>query len=161
MPNEEKSKFGVFLLTIQTLNVKMKMIFKLGGGKMNNRYNTLQRKSIYDYLMLSKDTFVSVEDILTYLKGNGKHIGTTTIYRYLNYLENNNELRVEIKNHMKYYQLGTKKDNINLFLKCKKCGKFMNFDCREFENINKHIKNKHGFNLDLNTIIYGTCNICT
>ena len=128
---------------------------------MNNHYNTAQRKIIYDYLVLSKEKFVSVEDILSYINSKGKKIGVATIYRFLNYLEENNELRVEIKNHMKYYQLGTKKDNINLFLKCKKCGKFMNLDCKEFENINHHIKNKHGFNLDYNTIIYGTCSLCT
>ena len=148
------------LLTIIFFNAKMKMIFKFGGVTMNNRYNTIQRKLIYDYLVLCKDKFVSVEDILLYLKSNGKNIGTTTIYRYLNNLKKNNELRVEVKNHMKYYKISTKNENIKLFLKCKNCGKFMDFNCREFENINQHIQKEHGFNLDYNTIIYGTCSSC-
>lgn len=34
-------------------------------------------------------------------------------------------------------------------------------DCKEFENINQHIKNEHKFKLDYNIIIYGTCYTCS
>lgn len=123
-------------------------------------YKTEQRKVIIDFLIKNKDEFVNAEDILKYMIENKQDVGLTTIYRFLNLLEKNNNVRVDIKNHTKYYQYVPQENNNYLFLKCKSCGKSLNLDCKEFENINSHIKNEHKFNLDYNTIIYGTCNKC-
>ena len=136
------------------------MIFNLRCSKVLN-YNTGQRKIIMDFLIKNKDIFLNAEDILEYMKKNKQEVGLTTIYRFLNLLEKNNNVRVESKNHTKYYQY-VPQENINhLFLKCKNCGKSLNLKCREFEDINKHIKNEHKFKLDYNTIIYGTCDSCS
>ena len=128
---------------------------------MINNYKTKQRKIIMDYLIQNEDKFVNAEDILEYMKRNNQEVGLTTIYRFLILLEKNNEVRVEIKNHTKYYQYVSQESYQHLFLKCKTCGKSMDLDCKEFENINMHIKKEHKFNLDYNTIIYGTCETCT
>lgn len=69
-------------------------------------------------------------------------------------------MRVENINHTKYYQYVSKENNNHLFLKCKKCGKHVNLDCTEFENVSMHIKEEHNFYLDYNTIIYGICEKC-
>lgn len=128
---------------------------------MKNSYKTEQRKIISNYLLSNKDKFVSAEEILEHLKEKQQDVGLTTIYRMLKLLEQNNNVRTEIRNHTKYYQYVTKENSNHLFLKCKNCGKAMDIDCKEFDNINKHIKKEHRFNLDYNTIIYGTCESCS
>ena len=128
---------------------------------MRSNYKTVQRKIVMDFLINNKDNFVTADEILKYIEQNGHTVGLTTIYRLLNLLEKNNNLRVDVKNHTKYYQYVLKENSNHLFLKCKKCGKSMNLDCKTFENVNNHIKKEHNFNLDYNTIIYGTCNTCS
>lgn len=124
-------------------------------------YKTGQRKVIMDYLIKNENKFVNAEEILDYMKKHQQVVGLTTIYRFLNLLEKNNNVRIEIKNHTKYYQYVSQECNNHLFLKCKNCGKSMNLDCKEFDNVNQHIKKEHKFKLDYNTIIYGTCEICS
>ena len=128
---------------------------------MRSNYKTIQRKIVMDYLINNKDKFVTADEILKYIEQNGHTIGLTTIYRLLNLLEKNNNLRVDVKNHTKYYQYVLEENSNHLFLKCKKCGKSMNLDCKTFENVKKNKKKEHNFNLDYNTIIYGTCNNCS
>ena len=128
---------------------------------MRSNYKTVQREIVMNYLINNKDKFVTADEILKYIEQNGHTVGLTTIYRLLNLLEKNNNLRVDVKNHTKYYQYVLEENSNHLFLKCKKCGKSMNLDCKTFENVNNHIKKEHNFNLDYNTIIYGTCNTCS
>ena len=127
---------------------------------MKNIYNTEQRKEIKRFLENNKEKFVSVEDIYNYLKKNNQEVGQTTVYRFLNMLEKNNNVRTEIKEHTKYYQLIPKECSNHYHLKCKKCGRTVHLDCREFESVNQHIKEEHKFKIDHNTIIYGVCESC-
>ena len=124
-------------------------------------YKTGQRKIIMDYLVDNKDKFVSAEEILEHMKKSKLEVGLTTIYRYLNMLEEKDLVRVETRNHTKYYQYAPQENSNHLFLKCKNCGKAIDVKCQEFEDIDKHIKEEHSFNLDHNTIIYGTCDNCS
>ena len=128
---------------------------------MKTNYKTGQRKLILDYFIKNNNKFVNAEEILNYLKSNNHEVGLTTIYRFINLLEKNNNVRIEIKNHTKYYQYTSNACDKHLFLKCKTCGRGMDLKCEEFENINQHIKKEHKFKLDYNTIIYGTCDNCS
>ena len=127
---------------------------------MKSIYNTEQRKEIKEYLLLNKEKFISADEILKHMEMNNQEVGQTTIYRFLKMLEDNNEVRTEIKNHTKYYQIIEKECSNHYHLKCKKCGKTVHLDCKEFEEVNEHIVNKHKFKIDHNTIIYGICNNC-
>ena len=80
-------------------------------------YKTGQRKIIMDYLIKNKDKFVNAEEILEYMKKNKQEVGLTTIYRFLNLLEKNNNVRVETENHTKYYQYVPQETSNHLFLK--------------------------------------------
>lgn len=124
-------------------------------------YKTEQRKVITEYIIECQNKFVSAEDILEHMKKNKQDVGLTTIYRFLNRLEKNNNVRVETKNHTKYYQYVPQENSNHLFLKCKNCGKSLDLKCKEFEKINNHIKKEHKFKLDYNTIIYGICDTCS
>lgn len=128
---------------------------------MKNSYKTEQRKIITDYLIKNNDNFVNAEEIIHYMKRNNQEVGLTTIYRFLNLLETRNQVRTEIRNHTKYYQIVTNECTNHFHLKCKKCGNTIHLDCKEFDEVNNHIKEEHKFNLDHNTIIYGVCDICT
>lgn len=128
---------------------------------MKNSYKTEQRELIKNYLITNKDKFVNAEEILQYMKSNNQVVGLTTIYRFLNLLEENDNVRIEIKNHTKYYQYISTECCSHFHLKCKKCGKTIHLNCEEFENARKHIKAEHKFNLDYNTIIYGICDKCS
>ena len=127
---------------------------------MKNSYKTEQRELIKNFLIENKDKFVSVDDIMKYMKDNKEEVGLTTIYRFLNLLEENNNVRVEIKEHTKYYQYILDECCEHFHLKCKKCGKAIHLHCDEFEDVNEHIQKEHKFRLDNNTIIYGLCNKC-
>lgn len=126
---------------------------------MNSMYKTEQRMIIKEFLESNQNKFVNVEEIKRYLKQNNQEVGLTTIYRFLNLLEAQNNLRVETRNNTKYYQYVPKNKN-QLFLKCKKCGHSTSINCKEFYHIDEHIKDEHDFKLDYNTIIYGTCKKC-
>ena len=128
---------------------------------MKKQYRTEQKKIINDFLFDNEDKFVSAEEILEYLKNKHQEVGLTTIYRYLNNLEENNNVRTEIRNHTKYFQYITDECCKHFHLKCKKCGKTVHLDCEEFEEVNKHIINEHNFIIDHNTIIYGICENCS
>ena len=127
---------------------------------MKNIYNTEQRREIKEFLIMNKENFISADEVLNYMKKHNQEVGQTTIYRFLNFLEDNNEVRTEIKNHTKYYQIIEKDCSNHYHLKCKRCGKTVHLDCKEFEEVNMHIVKKHKFKIDNNTIIYGICNEC-
>lgn len=127
---------------------------------MENKYKTCQRKKIKDYLIENEEKFISAEEIREYLKEKDLEVGLTTIYRYLKYLEENNSVRTDIKEHTKYYQIISDECSNHYHLKCKKCGKTVHLDCKEFEEANEHISIKHKFKIDHNTIIYGICEKC-
>ena len=71
---------------------------------MKNSYKTEQRRIILGYLTENKEKFVDVNEIMNYMKKHNQGVGQTTIYRFLNSLENQNLVRTEIRNHTKYYQ---------------------------------------------------------
>ena len=78
-----------------------------------NNYKTSQRKTIMEYLIDNKDKFVNAEEVLEHLKKNKQEVGLTTIYRFLNLLEKNDDVRVETREHTKYYQYVPKEVEIN------------------------------------------------
>ena len=127
---------------------------------MTVKYKTGQRKIIEEYLINNKDKFVSVDEVLEYMKSHNQVVGLTTIYRFLKLLEENNCVRTEVKDHTKYYQYIIEECNNHFHLKCKKCGKIIHLHCEEFENVSSHIMKEHKFKIDYNTVIYGLCDNC-
>lgn len=127
---------------------------------MKNNYNTDQRKLITEYLINNENKFVNAEEILEYMQEKKQKVGVTTIYRYLNLLEKNKNVRTEIRNHTKYFQYISDECTNHFHLKCKKCGRIIHLVCDDFIEMNNHLKEKHNFVLDNNAIIYGTCYNC-
>ena len=124
------------------------------------KYNTEQRKKLLLFLMSNKDKFLSAEDVEKYVEKEKMNVGLTTIYRFLNSLEKQGKVRVELKEHTKYYQYISDECEHHYHLKCKKCGKITHLDCEELEEIKKHILEEHKFIIDSKFEIYGICGKC-
>lgn len=124
-------------------------------------YRTEQRKNLERIFEENPEKFFSVEDILEELNKKGESVGQTTVYRAIKRLEENELLRTEVRNNTKYYQYITNECNGHFHLKCKKCGKVIHLECREFEEVNNHIQEHHKFKVDHNMIIYGICDKCS
>ena len=123
-------------------------------------YKTEQRKDLLEYLMKNSSKYVKAEDIEKEFKEKNISIGLTTIYRFLNSLEKQGKLRVEIKDHTKYYQYILDECKSHFHLKCKECGKLIHLKCDDAENLKKHILKEHEFEIDSNSPIIGICGTC-
>lgn len=123
-------------------------------------YRTEQKLLIEKMFEENADKFFSVEDIENYMKKHNQSVGQTTIYRALKRLEEKELVRTEVKDNKKYYQYITSDCSGHFHLKCKKCGKIIHLECREFEEVTNHIFEHHNFKVDHNMIIYGLCDNC-
>lgn len=127
---------------------------------MKNNYNTKQKKLILDCLISNSNHYVSVEDISRYLEKNGVQVGVTTIYRYLNTLEEKGILRIENVKNTRRFQYIIEDCNNHYHLKCEKCGKTEHLECEELITLCNHVENEHGFVISHKNVIYGTCELC-
>ena len=124
------------------------------------KYNTEQRKKLLLFLVSNKDKYVSAEEIERYVEKEKINVGLTTIYRFLNSLEKQGKVRVELKEHTKYYQYILDECEHHYHLKCKECGKIIHLDCEEMEELKQHIYKDHSFIIDSKFEIYGLCEKC-
>ena len=106
-------------------------------------YKTTQKETILVFLMKNKDKFVKADEIKKYLDKENYSVGLTTIYRQLNSLEEDNKVRIEVKDHTKYYQYIEDNCDGHFHLKCKKCGKEIHLDCEDFNDVSSHIKREY------------------
>lgn len=127
---------------------------------VKQNYKTEQRKELLDYMVKNNNKFVNADDIEKYLKNRNISIGLTTIYRFLNSLEKQGKVRVEYREHTKYYQYISEECNNHYHLQCKKCGKLIHLHCEEIEELKEHIAKEHNFEIDSMATIMGICTTC-
>lgn len=128
-------------------------------------YKTNNRARIMDFLEKNKERTVSVGDIQNHLDESNNHVNISTIYRYLDKLEQSGELiKVASKDDGRStYQLIDRDKNCNqhLHLKCSNCGKLIHLDCGFMDEIAHHVFKDHGFSIQCeNSIISGLCSEC-
>ena len=127
---------------------------------VKQNYKTEQRKELLDYMIKNSKNFVKADEIEKYLKSKKISVGLTTIYRFLNSLEQQGKVRVELREHTKYYQYISEECNNHYHLQCKKCGKLIHLHCDEIEDLKQHIAKEHEFEIDSMATIMGTCAEC-
>ena len=71
---------------------------------VKQNYKTEQRKELLEFMVKNTNKFVKADDIEKYLKNRNISVGLTTIYRFLNSLEKQGKVRVEYREHTKFYQ---------------------------------------------------------
>jgi len=137
----------------------LKIIFKLERDE-NKMYKTEQRKELIEYMKKNSNIYVSAEDILKHLKNKNINIGLTTVYRFLKTIEEQGKVRVELREHTKFYQYIKDECEAHYHLKCEECGKLIHFHCEELEQLTRHISKEHKFKIDTKSVIYGKCEEC-
>ena len=121
-------------------------------------YNTNHTKSIMEFFIDNKEKSFTAIDIVNYF--NGK-INKATIYRRLAKLEEDGIIKKSFNRIDNIYEYQYSKDCHNhLHLLCNKCKKIEHLGCKDVDNFISHILNKHSFNIDLSTTIYGLCKEC-
>ena len=127
---------------------------------VKQNYKTEQRKELLDYMIKNSKKFVKADEIEKHLKNKNISVGLTTIYRFLNSLEKQGKVRVELREHTKYYQYISEECNNHYHLQCKKCGKLIHLHCDEINQLKMHIAKEHDFEIDSMATIAGICAEC-
>lgn len=128
-------------------------------------YRTRQQEALERYFRLNPGLCVTADDIYMYFVNSGEKIGKATIYRCLDRMVENGELRRFIMESGEgaMYQLvdsGSGCDR-HFHLKCTCCGSVIHMDCDFMDEFDRHIMQHHGFMVDNGrTVIYGLCGEC-
>lgn len=128
-----------------------------------HKYNTIHYNNILAYLKNNPSSFLSVENISQHFKCQNIKIGTATIYRVLNKLIDENIIKKQVfeKNKEAFYQYISVECMTHYHFRCDICKTLFHIDCDTINNFVSHIKNSHGFSIDLlNSIFKGTCSKC-
>lgn len=148
--------------------MKLKIIFILKEGKLlaTKPYKTKQKELITQALQTFPNQHATAEDLLDYLKSNGKDIGFTTIYRNLDKLVNDGHvLKYTLPDGSKAcYQYLTQCDDehIHSHVICTGCGKISHLECGAVDTLASHLLKEHSIILDTQkTVFYGLCKDCS
>ena len=129
-------------------------------------YQTRQHDELLTYLKSTSGQHLTVNDVLVYFKTKGINIGTTTIYRQLEKMVNQGIVTKYIIDHespacFEYVGTNSHHEGGCYHCKCEKCGKLVHMHCEEIPQLQKHVKEHHGFIIDpLRTVFYGICENC-
>ncbi|MBQ1413469.1 MAG: transcriptional repressor [Clostridia bacterium] len=128
-------------------------------------YHTRQQEAVSDYFRRHPNSCVTADDIyLFFMRENGK-IGKATIYRCLDKLVENGEIKKFISDSgegaMYQWMDAAGGCDRHFHLKCTACGRIIHLDCGFMSEFEKHIGEHHGFRVDnARTVIYGLCETC-
>lgn len=119
------------------------------------------------YLESAKGRHVTAGDVCEHFRTAGIPVGTTTVYRNL-------ERLVKQGLAAKYVIDGTtsacfeyiggsdsESRAVCYHCKCEKCGKLIHLQCSEVNDLIRHMRDHHDFEMDsLRTVFYGICSDC-
>lgn len=128
-----------------------------------SNYRTKQKSLILSCVTETAGRHFTADDIADMLDARGTHVGKATVYRHLD--------RLLAEGEIKKYTLGDKtgacyqyngKNTCEHFhLKCTYCGKLIHADCTFLDRLSEHISEHHGFSVDgSRTVFYGLCSDC-
>ena len=155
-------------LTFKTLAYKMQVTCILcpsKGETMGKTYHTKTKELIIEYIKANKERRFRAGEIYYYLKGMGKEVNLTTIYRNLDRMEEENILMKykTAENDSATYQYVEPHGNCHehLHLQCKNCGKIIHLEGELMEQIKEFLHTDHGFVLDCpGSSLVGLCGDC-
>ena len=130
----------------------------------SQNYRTKQKSLILSCVIETAGRHFTADDISEMLDSKGTHVGKATVYRHLDRLLADGEIK-------KYtlgdktgacYQYNGKNVCEHFHLKCTSCGRLIHADCSFLDKLSSHIADEHGFSIDgSRTVFYGTCSDCT
>lgn len=129
---------------------------------MRDSYKTKQRELILRNIKSYKNEF-TIKELFTKLNEKNQTIGLTTVYRTVNSLVKKRFLAKNIgSDGALRYRILEKCEHVgHCLLKCESCGELTHADCNELDELSKHFKTKHHFEIDQKDItIHGICGKC-
>ncbi len=149
MPNIENLDYSALLETFKNIL------------KLNNLKFTSQREAILRTLYDNPKHFTP-ENLYLLIKEKfpESNVGVTTVYRTLNLLEENDiATSISFGSQGKKFELGNKPHHDHLI--CEKCGKIVEFENDEIEQLQEKIAKLYDFKLTNHLMqLYGTCKAC-
>ncbi|WP_051600447.1 Fur family transcriptional regulator [Eubacterium sp. AB3007] len=132
---------------------------------MGKTYKTEGRKKIMDILRQSGGVPLSVPQIEGKLQEGGSPLNKTTIYRYLDKLEDSGDVvkYAGDEGRKALFQLVDRKHRCDqhLHLKCVECGALLHLDGPTMSTLAEQVYTEHGFMIQCrNSVIYGLCQEC-
>ncbi len=134
---------------------------------MRVRYQTKQREEILSYLESVNGRHVTAQEICQYFEKDGVSVGTATVYRQLERLMGEGLVQkyvIDEKSAACFAYINRDKSCHHpacYHCKCEVCGRLIHMDCKEMEEIQRHLLKEHGFALDsFRTVLYGICERC-
>ena len=127
-----------------------------------SNYQTTNKKKILDYIK-KQDSSFTTKSLYQEMKKEKEDVGLTTIYRFLEELEKQNQIKkyYNSKNIAYYQYLDPCSHENHFYLKCSECGNLIHIDCDCIIDLEKHIQKKHHFKMDnKNIVITGYCSNC-
>jgi len=121
-----------------------------------------QQREVIARVVFSSAGHLSVEDIEKRLREGGERIGKATIYRTLDLLVRS-RLVVEhdFGEGFKRYEHRLSREPIHEHLICLECGKVIEFESWEVQDVQSRITQRHGFRPTRHRLeIYGLCREC-
>lgn len=133
----------------------------MAGSK---QYRTKQKELILECVRTHRGPFVTPKDVACALEAQGAKVGTATIYRNLERLEDEGIIArctIEGVDGVCYRYLPDAPDGVYFFLKCEDCGDLSPIDCHELQRLYEHVIEQHHVRINpAKTVLYGLCEQC-
>lgn len=131
-----------------------------------NGYNTRKREKILEFLQNNHDKAVTIGDIRFFLEQQQTQVSLSTIYRYLEKLEEKGIVLKTVngkREQAAFQYIGGRKDcHEHLHMKCQVCGIILHLDCGFMEELSEHVMEEHGFVLNCQeSYLTGVCQTCS
>lgn len=131
---------------------------------MRGEYNTRQKRELMGFLQEHDLENFSVDELVFRMQERGSRIGRSTIYRYLESLAEQGNVR-KYQNAQGITQYQHVEDDgrceKHFHMLCRQCGALLHVDCELMESLSNHIAEAHGFCLDPKaTVLVGICAHC-
>lgn len=131
-----------------------------------DKYKTKQSAIVLRCLEANSEKALSVDNIVDLLKQQGTPVGKTTVYRHIDKLVSQGNVRkfVPGDNSGATYQYIHNHHHCSehFHLKCSCCGELVHLGCEFMKGIDEHILSHHGFKVDNSkTVLYGICKSCS
>lgn len=128
-------------------------------------YRTRQKEKILQYLIDHAGQHITAQEISRHLSDSGNPVGTATIYRCLEHLVDEGNLRkytIDSRTGACYeYVPLTGECRRHFHFKCLQCSKLYHVECEQLSALDSHMLEHHGFVIDHSkTVLYGICETC-
>ena len=125
------------------------------------QYRTKQKELILSCIQAHQGTFFTSKDIIAALADQGAKVGTATVYRNLERLEEEGIIArtsIEGNSSVCYRFLPDVPEDVYFF---ESCGALSPIDCGELQKLYEHVIEHHHVRINpTKTVLYGLCESC-